>query len=156
MSQDTGVPRLVSCLTAAREPGRSIWGEPKTGPDDPNAVRRQFFAGAEVLDDIDGPAEHQRSLFGLRRTEFDFADRIVGAARLLDERAKFNRLKRERSIDPPSARQRDMLLDDRCAERDGGDGGADPHRVIGKSDLAIEYFSQTWMVAIFEFSGVAG
>ena len=96
-------------------------------------------AGPDVLDDEERPAEPQPLLLGLAGRDLGLAERLPGGARLGDEQGQLVRLEREGGVDAALlAGDRHVLLDDRGAERDGRDGRADAHGVVGEADRHLE------------------
>src|SRR5207245_1603894 len=60
-----------------------------------------------------------------------------------DQELQLPGLEGERRVDTTvDALQRHVLLDHGRTERDRGDGGADPHRVVGEPDLYAESVAQ--------------
>ena len=61
------------------------------------------------------------------------------------------------STPPSCAPEREVLFDDRGAERDARDRYADAHRVVGQPHLAAEQRrARCGIVRMLVFSGVAG
>ena len=106
---------------AGQHIGQVFGGKAMTGAYDPHAGIRQHFSFGDIGDREYGAPKHQAGFFALRPGVVDIPERSLGIPHIRDQPRQLVGFQSEGAVRPAvGAAERDVLLDRRGTQRDGG------------------------------------
>src|SRR5215469_15829137 len=114
-------------------------GQSIARPDRTHIATRQHRTRFDIFDDVQGTPEYETLAFLFAPRVVDAAERPPSVATVFHQPLEFVRLQAEGGVGAAiGTPNREVLLDDACAQRDGRNRTCGPGRVIRKSDDCVE------------------